>query len=411
MPQVLRPADAEELREAVAAAAAAGAALAVSGVGSKAALGRPMNCEHVLDLSRLSGIVSFEPEELVITAKAGTPMALIEETLKSGGQEMCFEPADYGPILGGAPGRGTIGGMVAGNISGPRRVKSGAARDFLLGASAVNGRGEAFKCGGKVMKNVTGYDVCKLLAGSYGTLAVMTEVTFKVLPLPSQIHTVVVLGLDDVAANAAMTEALKSPYEVYGAIHLPASVASRSSVSALRAAGKAATAFRVEGPPPSIRYCCGNLTGLFRAKGEIAELGDGDSAVLWREARDVAPFAALHGRAVWRISVTPTKGAEVVREIAGAGGVEVYYDWGGGLIWLAAAGDDEQSVSVQERRIRAAAAKAGGHALLMRASEPARRAVPVFQPQAPAAAELTLRLKESFDPRRVLNPGRMYRGL
>lgn len=411
MPQVLRPADADELRDAVASAAAGKIPLAVAGAGSKSALGRPVAADHVLDLSRLSGIVDYEPEELVITAAAGTPMPVVEAALKAGGQEMCFEPADYGPLLGGAAGKGTIGGMFACNISGPRRVKSGAARDFLLGAKAVNGRGESFKCGGRVMKNVTGYDVCKLLAGSFGTLAVMTEVSFKVLPLPSHIHTVVVFGMNEAAAVAALGDALKSPYEVYGAVHVPADVAARSAVDVVRAARKSVTAVRVEGPDPSIRYCCGNLFEMFRGKGELAELGDSGSEVFWREIRDVAPFAAERGRAVWRLSVTPAKGAEVWREIRNACDAQAVLDWGGGLIWLAVATDSDESVRAQERIVRAAVARAGGHALLMRASESARTHVPVFQPQASGAAALTMRLKDSFDPNRILNPGRMYEGV
>lgn len=412
MPQVLRPADADELRDAVASAAAANVSLAVTGASSKSALGRPVACDHVLDLSRLSGISNYEPEELVITAAAGTPVAAVEAALRVAGQEMCFEPADYGPLLGRPAGQGTIGGMFACNISGPRRVKSGAARDFLLGAKAVNGRGKSFKCGGRVMKNVTGYDVCKLLAGSFGTLAVMTEVSFKVLPLPSHIHTVVVFGMDDAAGVAGLGEALKSPYEVYGAVHLPADVAARSSLDAVRASGRSVTAVRVEGPDPSIRYCCGKLFGMFRGKGALDELDDAQSEIFWREIRDVAAFAPLRDRVVWRLSVTPSKGAEALREIRSACDAQAILDWGGGLIWLAvASGGEAGAVELQARAIRAAVARVGGHALLVRASEAARARVPVFQPQSAGVAALTRRLKDSFDPLRVLNPGRMYEGV
>ncbi len=412
MPQVLRPADADELRDAVASAAAASVPLAVAGSGSKSSLGRPVEADHLLDLSRLSGIVLFEPEELVITVAAGTPMPVVEAALKGGGQEMCFEPADYGPLLGKPAGQGTIGGMFACNISGPRRVKSGAARDFLLGAKAVNGRGEPFKCGGRVMKNVTGYDVCKLLAGSYGTLAVMTEVTFKVLPLPSHIHTVVVFGLDAQAAVASLSEALKSPYEVYGAVHVPAGVAARSSLEAVRAAGQSVTAVRVEGPTPSIRYCCGKLMEMFRGKGELYEIGDAQSEIFWREIRDVTAFVRTPARTVWRLSVTPSKGAEVLREIQYSCDAEAILDWGGGLLWLAVEGPGDASAIADEAQlIRVAVARFGGHALLVRAPESARAHVPVFQPQSPAAAALSRRIKDSFDPNRVLNPGRMYEGL
>jgi glycolate oxidase FAD binding subunit len=410
--ETFRPGDRDELKEVVSWAAAERAPLAVSGKGSKTGLGRPVEAAHRIDLSRLSGVLLYEPEELVISAKAGTPLTEVEAALKDKGQEMSFEPPDYGPLLGGPAGQGTIGAVFACNLSGPRRAKSGAARDFFLGANAVNGRGEPFKTGGRVMKNVTGYDMCKLLAGSYGTLAVMTEVTFKVLPLPSRTHTVLVLGLDDRTGVQAMTRALKSPFEVYGTVHLPRAVAARVGAAGIASLGRAVMAVRIEGPPPSIRYCRERLRELLGDLGPMEDLDEAGSFAFWREVRDVIPFAEIPDRTVWRLSVTPVKGADVVAEIARSLDVLAYYDWAGGMVWLAVAcGAESGGLAAAEATIRRAVAHAGGHALLVRASEAERRTVPVFQPLDAAKAQLALRLKDGFDPARILNPGRMYAGL
>ena len=248
--EVLRPTDARQVAELVAWAAAEETPLEVLGGGSKRALGRPVEAEHAVDLSGLTGISLYEPEELVLSAGVGTTLAEIERTLAAHAQVLAFEPPDLGLLLGAEAGSGTIGGAVACNLAGPRRIKAGAARDHFLGLEAVSGRGEAFKAGGRVMKNVAGYDMCKLLAGAYGTLAAMTRVTLKVLPAPEATRTLLLLGLDPVAATAAMTAALGSSHEVSGAAHLPASVAARLAEAA--GAGKSLTAIRVEGIVPSV---------------------------------------------------------------------------------------------------------------------------------------------------------------
>jgi glycolate oxidase FAD binding subunit len=411
MATVLKPADPEQLREAVAWAAGQGVPLEIAGAGSKGGLGRPVDAEHRLEVGALAGIELYEPEELVMSAGAGTPLAEVEARLAEHGQQLAFEPADLGPLLGSAPGQATIGGVFACNLSGPRRFKAGAARDHLLGLKAVSGRGEAFKAGGRVMKNVTGYDMCKLLAGAFGTLAVMTEVTFKVLPAPAEMRTVLALGLDDDAAIRAMTRALGSPFDVSGAAHVPGPLAAHLCAEAV-ATGRAVTAVRIEGPEPSVQYRGGRLSELLGEFGPVADLDRDSSAVLWREIRDVKPFVGEGGSQVWRLSVTPAAAAEVVQEVMAALDARAYYDWGGGLIWLAVAGaEGAEAARSMERAVRGAVGRAGGHALLVRAPAAVRAAVPVFHPQPEALARLTARIKESFDPRRVLNPGRMYDGL
>ena len=287
---------------------------------------------------------------------------------------------------------------------GPRRIKAGAARDHFLGVESASGRGELFKSGGRVVKNVTGYDLCKLLCGSYGTLAVMTDVTVKVLPRPQKTYTVLVLGLDDSAAVKAMSRALGSPHEVSGAAHLPAALAAGSAVSYVAEAGGAVTALRLEGPGPSVEYRCAALRRELADLGETEELHSQNSLTLWQELRDLRPLQSVGDRAVWRISVAPSEGPEVVADI---GQGEAFYDWGGGLVWLAlsAAGDAGAA------RIRDVLRPKGGHATLIRAPLEVRAAEAVFQPQDPAMAALSARVKDGFDPRRVLNPGRMYAGL
>ncbi len=401
MTEVLKPNSLDTLRDAVAGSIADGATLEVLGLGSKRGLGRPLQTARVLDLSALSGVRSYEPAELVLTAAATTPLAEIEQMLTEKNQQLAFEPPNFGPLFGTASS-GTLGGAIAANLGGPRRIKSGAARDHFLGVAAVSGRGEIFRAGGKVVKNVTGYDLCKLLAGSYGTLAAMEEVTVKVLPAPAKTRTVILFGLNPVAATAAMADALNSPYEVSGAAYLPKAVAERSSVDFVRQAATAITALRVEGTPASVEARCKALCARLSYLAGFEELHTMNSGKLWREIRDVAGLLPGSSKAIWRVSVPPNAGAA----IAAAMKADYFMDWGGGQIWLATdpAGDGGASV------LRAAL-KGAGHATLMRAPLATRAAAPVFEPQDAALAALTGRVKDSFDPKRILNPGRMYAGV
>ncbi|BBK41061.1 2-hydroxy-acid oxidase [Allostella vacuolata] len=400
---ILAPDDAGRLAEMVAAALADGTPLEVVGAGTKRGLGRPMQTATTLDLSRLAGVTLYEPAELVMATGAGTRLAAIEAELKAQGQMLAFEPPDYGPLYGRPAGEQTIGGVLATNLAGPRRIKAGAARDHLLGVGAVSGRGEAFKAGGRVVKNVTGYDLCKLLAGSHGTLAVMHSVTFKVLPVPEKARTILVFGLDAASAASAMAAALGSPHEVVSAAHLPAPVAARSAVDFVRAAGAAVTAVRIEGPEPSVAVRCAALRELLGLRGPVEELHSSRSSRLWAEVRDVARLLPDADAALWRLSVAPMAGPGVVEAIARDLPAECLFDWGGGLVWLAVAATGDAGAAVIRRAVDAA----GGHATLVRAPEPVRAVVAPFHPQPDGLAALARRVKDGFDPRRILNPGRM----
>jgi glycolate oxidase FAD binding subunit len=398
MTDTLKPRDGKDVEAAVQWGLAEGKTLEVMGQGSKRGIGRAAQWDLSLDLSDLSGVTLYEPEELILSAKAGTPIAQIEQLLAANNQELAFEPADYGSAFGGAPGRGTIGGVLAANLSGPRRIKAGAARDHFLGLTAVSGRGETFKSGGRVVKNVTGYDLCKVLAGSWGTLGVMTDVTVKVLPRAETEQTVLVLGLDDAAAIRAMSAAMNSPNDVSGAAHCPAT----TSASIQAEATQALTLLRLEGVAPSVAHRRGALEQLLKPFGEITVLEEGASREAWRVVRNVMPFTG-GVRALWRVSVPPSRGHEVAAAIGE--GAEYFYDWAGGLIWAALPAEGDGGAA----RVRAGLK--GGHATLIRAPAAIRAAVPVFEPQDAALAALTKRVKESFDPKRVLGPGRMYAGV
>jgi glycolate oxidase FAD binding subunit len=400
------PANLDELREAVVIALVAEEPVELVGGGSKRELGRPSQTAHTLDLSRLSGIRDYAPSELVLTAGAATPIAEIERVLSEHGQMLAFEPPDWRGLLQTEDTSPTLGGVLACNLSGPRRIKAGAARDHFLGFRAVSGRGEIFKAGGKVVKNVTGYDLCKLMAGSYGTLAVLEEVTLKVLPRPEGMATVLFAGIEPNVAVRLMTAALGSPHEVSGAAYLPEATAKLLQVPLQGGV----VALRVEGPPPSVAFRRDSILREHAGSGTAEVLADAESIAFWRQIGNATPVADLADRAVWRISVAPARGAELARTIAGTLDAPWLLDWGGGLLWVAVPEQEDAGTTAIRGAIRGEDGQGTGHATLVKASPGLRRAVPVFEPQPAALAALSRRVKEAFDPTHILNPGRMVEG-
>jgi glycolate oxidase FAD binding subunit len=377
----------------IAEAASGRTPLGLVGGGTKADIGRPAQTAQTLSAAGLTGITLYEPAEMVIGARAGTPLAEVVRTLAEKGQELTFEPPDYRPLLGSS-GEPTIGAVAAANLSGPRRIMAGAARDNLIGVRFVNGRGELIKSGGRVMKNVTGLDLVKGLSGSWGTLGFLTEVIFKVLPRAERVATLVLRGLDDARAIEALCLALGSPFEVMGAAHLPA---------ALDGEG-ARTLIRIEGFTVSIDYRLGELKRLLKRFG-TADVVEGEAAAaLWRAIRDATPLAEPRERAVWRVSTVPTEGPAVMARAARALDARWFYDWGGGLIWIATSATGDAGAAA----IRAAIRPAGGHATLVRAPAEVRAALDVFEPLSEPLMRITAGIKASFDPAGVLNPGRLY---
>lgn len=394
------PSTAVDVLAAVEWAVAEGAPLEVVGHGSRRGVGRPVQAGHTLDLSGLSGVTLYEPAELVLSAKAGTPLAEIEALLAENRQQLAFEPMDHGPLFGAPPGRGTIGGVLAANVSGPRRLKAGAARDHVLGIHAVSGRGEAFKSGGRVVKNVTGYDLSKAMAGSWGTLAVVTDVTFKVLPAAETETTLAVRGLLDDLAVAAMSLALGSSAEVSSAAHLPYPAVGRLAGGGL--GGDPATLLRVEGFGPSVAARLEMLKTLLKNAGPLEEIAGPASRALWREVRDCLPFAGGE-KPLWRVSMAPSQAHRMAMALRMQAPVSAFYDWQGGLAWLSMEGGAPEADLLRPlvRKF------GGGHATLVRAGAAQRAQIAPFEPQPPALAALSARLKAEFDPNDILNPGRM----
>lgn len=365
--------------------------LVIEGGSTRTGLGRPVQAAATLSTKSLSGIVFYEPAELVIRARAGTPLADVEAALAEKGQILPFEPMDHRGVYG-SQGEPTIGAVASCNISGPRRIRNGAARDSLIGVRFINGEGEIVNNGGRVMKNVTGLDLVKLQCGAFGTLGLLTEVTFKVIPDTQRTGTLVFDDLDDSRAVEAMSAALGSPFEVSGAAHVP---------------GRG-TFLRIEHFAPSVNYRLGELEKLLAGIGPAKRLGHDETLELWREIRDVVPLAVHSDEAIWRVSVAPSAGPQVIATLRHYGRTPSYFfDWGGGLVWLTLpAGGDAGA-----KALRAALAETGGHATLVRAPDDVRHSTDVFQPLAQPLMKITAGIKASVDSAGIFNPGRMYAGV
>jgi glycolate oxidase FAD binding subunit len=379
----------------------------VCGFRSKREAGRHTKPSAVVSAAKLSGITLYEPQELVISVRAGTPLHEIEAALYKNRQELGFEPADYSRIFGPEPLAASAAAIAAMNISGPRRILRGAARDHLLGIKAINGEGNYIKSGGRVMKNVTGVDLVRGLSGSWGTLAVFTEVTFRVIPMAPEGRTIVFLGLADEAATGVMSAAMGTPYEVSGTIHLHAPLVSRLQDREIAPASTAVTALRLEGSPQSLAYRVEKLRRELAPFGETYELDGERSHNFWAGIRSLSFLSAEFERPLWRVTTAPSKAALIVRALSAFLDISAAYEWSGGLLWLELPPSSDASVT----EVRRVLAEFDADSMLMRAPRSVRSNIEVFHPLPFANMKIVRAIKNAFDPSGVLNHGRMYAGV
>jgi len=387
-----------DVAEAMRLAGEKNAALEIVSGGTKRAIGRPVSANAVLDMSGLSGIVKYEPEELVLTVRSGTRMSDIETALAEKNQMLGFEPADWGPLLGAA-GSGTIAGTVATNACGSRRVRAGAVRDHVIGCRFVNGLGETVKAGGQVIKNVTGFDIAKLMCGAFGTLGVLTEITLRVTPKPAQAATFALKDCDASKGLAALRRAAGLPIDATGLSYFPAS--SFGEAQAALAGGSGAALIRIEGTGSALEEKLSVLRHAFA--GEDRSILDREAtATLFRGIGNGAVFAK-RATDIWRLFVPQSAALQALT----ASRAEFWYaDCAGGALWLGLPADEATAT-----RLRSITMTVGGYATLMRGPTKARAMLPVFETETPARAELTKSVKAAFDPKHLINPGRMYKDI
>lgn len=366
---LLTPRDAQDLRQIVCDAASRGERLELQGGGTRAGFGAPRDARCVA-MAGFAGVLDYDPAELVLTVRPATPLAEVQALVAAEGQMLAFEPfGDAGA---------TVGGTVAAGVAGSRRVTAGSARDHLLGLTAISGRGETFVAGAKVVKNVTGYDLPKLMAGSWGQLGAMTELTLKVLPAPRLTITLAAEGLTPEQAHAAMACALGSNADVSAAAHL----------------SRGLTLLRVAGFAPSVEARCAALPGLLSGHCALQRLGESEAAPLWAEAMTASGLA---GETLWRVHLPPRKAAALVATLEPLD-IDWAMDWGGARVWIAHAGSGVE--------VRAAAAALGGEATLVRADAAMRATVPAFHPKSAGVAALEHRVRRAFDPAGVFATSR-----
>ena len=407
MVDIITPQNKKDLLSAVSWSIATQSHMEIVGGGSKATLGRPTQNAAILDMSAFNSIREYDPTELFIKAGAATPITDIINTIESENQMLAFEPIDFSALLNLKDKKSTIMGALSTNFSGPRRIKAGAARDHFLGFEGVSGRAETFKAGGQVVKNVTGYDLCKLLCGSWGTLGVVDTVSVKVLPAPEKIRTLIIYGLNEEEANNCFTSSLNSPNEISGAAWLPSSMSKLSSVEYISTSGSSITAMRLEGVATSVQSRMIDLQKRLKNSGEMTELHSSNSRKFWREIRDIIPFTFVSGQVIWRLSIPPNYGGKVANRIKGEFESIVFMDWGGASLWVQLQMSSHNALDLSSK-IHNIARQAGGHATCIRAPASIRNLIDVFPTLNKAEYNLTRRIKEGFDPKGIFNFGRMY---
>ncbi len=382
------------------------------GLGTKIKIGKKLQCAKTLNLSKLNGIIEYLPEELYIKVKAATPIKQIEEELRKNKQLLAFEPIDFGFLLNGKSNYGTAGGQVACNISGPRRFKAGSVRDHVLGFRGVNGRGEIIKSGGVVVKNVTGYDLSKLICGSYGTLVALTEITFKVLPAPEESKTLVIHNQKIEPALYFLDKSINSSNDISGAVFFPSEpkvsgcsidIENTFKLNDLKHKGSL-TAIRVEGSKNSINQRIENLINELKIVNlNISILEVNQSEIFWNKVKSLEFFSSSKNSII-RIVIPPSECANLIYQFSNK--FKYYLDWGGASVWIEAFELSEQMFESIRRKV----VKVGGYLMMIKNSDYLPYVEDVFTINRDRF-NLSQNIKKSFDPKRILNPGKMYTGI
>ena len=382
------------------------------GSGSKRKIGKTLQCAKTLNLSKLNGIIEYLPEELYIKVKAGTSIKAIEQELKKNNQQLVFEPIDFGYFLNGESDYGTAAGQVACNISGSRRFKVGSVRDHVLGFRGVNGRGEIIKSGGVVVKNVTGYDLSKLICGSYGTLVALTEITFKVLPLPEESKTLVINNQKIEKAVHFLDKSISSSNDISGAVFFPdkpmisgssMNIENTFKLNDLKQEGSI-TAIRIEGSKNSIDHRIKNLINELQITNlNIAILEVHQSEVFWNKVKALEFFSNSKNNII-RIVIPPSECVNLIYQFSSK--FKYYLDWGGALMWLEVFELSEEMFESIRRKV----VKRGGYVTMIKNSNYLPYVEDVFTISS-ERFNISQNIKKSFDPKRILNPGKMYTGI
>jgi len=380
--------------------------LVIQGKGTKRHFGYSTDVDSVISLDEIKGILSYEPSELAMKALPGTPLDEIEHVLAEHDQHLSFEPMKLGYLYHGTDTSGTIGGVFMGNLSGPRRFRAGAARDHILGIKAVSGRGQAYKSGGMVIKNVTGYDMSKLLTGSWGTLSIVTELSFKVLPMAKYSQSICIVNQEPEAALSIIHDLAQSPYDINGLAFLPGFISKNCDLNIGFKTDSSLTLIRLEGSEASVKERVVTIQKLILSSLEVKYVSQENSIKIWEKIRDVSFFSATDSLAIiLKLSVPPSSGIDIIKVLDSSEHCNWYLDAAGGWIWVSLKEDDAEKMI---RSIRKILSLHGGSAVLYSATDNIKKNAGIFSQMPKAVATLNRQIKENFDPKNILNPGRLY---
>ena len=399
-----KPSSREEIAEIIKNCYKKSIPLEINGKKSKNKIGRNFQSEKTLDLSGYSGIIEYKPEELYIKVKSGTPLKEILEAIDKNNQQLAFEPIDFGFLFEGKSNGGTIGGVVACNFAGPRRFKVGSARDHVLGFQGINGKGEIIKSGGTVVKNVTGYDLCKLVSGSYGTLTVLTELSIKVLPKSESSKTLIINNPHLKKAMEYLGTALSSSTDPSGGVFYPERFENNFVFNDLTHKG-ALTAIRIEGPTNSVDQRISRLVKeLSLLENEYSVLDNFQTDLFWSKTRNLEVFSNLKNNLL-RVVVPVSETLNVIQKLKKYE-INYFLDWGGNLIWL-----ELETISLKIlREIKEITQEHSGYFTIIKLEDDLKASADIFTID-PIKYKISEKIKKSFDPKRIFNPGKMYSGI